>query len=256
MARAVQLGEAVPPYDNLLNIPEVPMVTGRYETCHPDRIMRFPYRPREVSIISTDDIDSQWRHELDHDTESVFWVLLCWLIGAQPENEVKEPISMDFWSELTGSAAARIVLVSRNLDGATHSVYRPLWPLLNKLSRILNADRQWVESSDPRNDPGYFNEAFQRLILQFILEHRGEKFMQHRVESQPRRPELISGLLESLSSDPRRKRSLSDPTTSRGIWDGTKRFRDSISREVEEMIEVGRRLRRRVLVVFVLTVCF
>jgi hypothetical protein len=233
MARSVQLGRAVLPHVNLLHIPEVPMIAGLYETCHPDRIKKFPYRQREASFISTDG-NPQWRHELDHDTESVFWVLFYWLVGAQPENEDKEPIATNIWAGLTGSVDARIHFLQGHLTGITHSVYRPLWPLLNKFASILNADRHWIESSDPRSDPGYYNEAFQRLILQFILEHRDEKFMQHRVESQPRRPELMSGFL-SVSSDLSRKRSLSEPR----IRGGTKRLCMA-----EKMIEVGRRRAR------------
>jgi hypothetical protein len=223
-------------------MPEVPRIAGRYGTCHPDRIQKFPYIPRKLSPISTDGTDRQWRHELHHDTESMFWVLLHWIVGAQPENEVKEPISATTWVGLTGPVNSRIQLLRGGLNGATHSVYQPLWPMLNKLARILNIDGHWVESSDPRKDPGYINEAFQRLILQFIIEHRNERFMQHRVESQPRRPELMSGLL-NLSSRTTRKRSLSEPTNP----SGTKRLRMA-----EKMIEVGRRCTRCVC----LTVCF
>jgi hypothetical protein len=79
------------------------------------------------------------------------------------------------------------------LDGATHSVYRPLWPLLNKL-----VDRHWVESSKPRNDPGCMNEAFQcsssSIVMKKII------IMHCRVGSQPHPPELISRF-PSLSSD-------------------------------------------------------
>ena len=231
IACAVQLGGPVTPNKGVLDIPEVPMVSGRYETCHPDRIAKFPYRPRNLSIISTDGAGPQWKHELDHDTESLFWLLLYWVVGAQPENEEKELISASFWPRLTGSVDDRIDLLQGRLIGAIHSVYRPLLPLLQKLADILGVDRHWVESSDPRKDPGYLNEAFRRLILQFILEHRNEKFMQHRVESEPRLPELMSGLL-SLSSDISRKRSLSEPT----IRGETKRLRMG-----EKMIEVGRR---------------
>jgi hypothetical protein len=229
MARSVQLGRAVLPHSDYLVIPEVPRSAICYETCHPDRIKKFPYRPREAYFISTEGTEPQypqWRHELDHDTESVFWLLFYWLLRAQPENEQNEPIDASFWASFMGSAQARIGLFRSSLDGATHSMYRPLWPLLNKLASILKADRHWVESSDPRNDPGYMNEALQRLILQFILEHRNETFMHCRIGSQPRRPELIPGYLSS-SSDTSRKRSLSEPT----IPDGTKRLRDCHSGE-------------------------
>ncbi|KAF8500893.1 hypothetical protein F5888DRAFT_1801442 [Russula emetica] len=151
-------------------------------------------------------------------------------VGAHPENEEAEPIGAAFWAELTGPVGDRIHLLRGGIPAmtdVTHSVYQPLRPLLGNLARILTVDRHWVNLSDPRNDPGYITEAFQRLIFQFILENRNEKFMQHRVESQPRHPKLIPEVL-SLSSETSRKRSLSEPTT-RG---GTKRLRMA-----EEMIE-------------------
>jgi len=91
------------------------------------------------------------------DTESVFWLLLYWVVGAQPEKEEKEPIDAGIWVGLTGSVTDHIRLLRSGLDGATHSVYQPLRPfkLLNKLAAMLIVDRHWVESSNPRNDPGY-----------------------------------------------------------------------------------------------------
>ena len=238
IARAAQLGRGVPvrPKARGFEIPEVPSSSvERYRTCHPDRIKKFPHRPHEYSLISTEGTDHQWRHELDHDTESVFWVFFYWLVGAQPENETEEPIAADIWAALTGSVNARINLLRRDLLDATHSVYQPLCPLVQDLACILDIDRHWVKSSDPRNDPGYINEAFQRLILQFIVEHRTDKCMQHRVESQPRRPEPMLGFPCPSSDTGTRKRSLSEPTILSEIRGGTKRLRMA-----EQMIEVGR----------------
>ena len=78
-AYATQRGKSSTPPGGVLDLPEVPMIAGRYETLHPDRIKKFPYRPRDLSIISMDGTDPQWRHELDHDTESLLWVLLDWV---------------------------------------------------------------------------------------------------------------------------------------------------------------------------------
>jgi hypothetical protein len=66
-------GSAMLPHDDILLIPKVPRSAECYETCHPDRIKKFPYRPREAYFISTEGTDPQypqWRHELDHDIES------------------------------------------------------------------------------------------------------------------------------------------------------------------------------------------
>jgi hypothetical protein len=242
MARAVLLGRAVPHKDEILYIPEVPRCVERYEACHPDRIEKFPYKLREFSPVSMDGTELQWRHELDHDTESVFWVLLYWLITAQPEGEEKEPISAYVWAMFAGSANSRIHMLKGGLSGlddVTHSVFKSLRPMLAELARIINIDRHWIESSDPRKDPGYTNEAFRRLIVQFILEHRDEAFMQHRVGSELRRTERMSGFMSS-SSDASGKRSLSEPS----ISGGTKRLL---------VAEVSSRCAR---CVFALTVCF
>jgi hypothetical protein len=129
-----------------------------------------------------------WRHELDHDTESVFWLLLYWAVGAQPEGKEEEPIDSGIWASLTGSVESRSRLIGSQLTRATHSIYEPLWPLLHSLSAVLNVDRLWLESTDPRNHIGYSTEAFQRLILEFMLSHRDRKFMTHKVAHSRRCP--------------------------------------------------------------------
>ena len=186
--------------DGACIIPAVPESPEPYAFNHPERIKKFPFAP---DLVRSPDLqpsmDCQWRHELDHDTESVFWLLLYWAVSAQPEEDrdrdrnQEELINAGIWADLTGPAESRVKLVgSRRFGGATHSIYRPLWPLLNKLAAILDIDRHWVKSSDPRNDPGYLTEAFQRLILQFILDNRNEKFMKCKVGRHFRRPEPIS----------------------------------------------------------------
>jgi hypothetical protein len=126
----------------------------------------------------------------------VFWLLFYWLVSAQPENEEEQPISPVIWASLTGDGMDRVRLLRGvSLAGATHSVYKPLWPLLDDLAEVLDVDRNWLKSikpSDPRTHPGYRNEAFQRLILQFIVDHRDETFMQRKVTPYPRHTQMIS----------------------------------------------------------------
>ena len=148
--------------------------------------------PEVKKEIPKDPIDRRWRHELDHDAESVFWLLLYWAVGAQPEGFQEEPINRVIWSGLTGPATSRNHLVKSELNDATHSAYERLVPLLDNLAAILAVDRHWLEPPDPRNDPEYLNEAFQRLILRFILDNRGEEFMTYKVARHPRHPDLSS----------------------------------------------------------------
>jgi hypothetical protein len=64
-----------------MEVPEVPKSPECYANAHPKRIEDFPEAievlvdPRKLKNQSQDD---RWRHELDHDVESVFWLLLYW----------------------------------------------------------------------------------------------------------------------------------------------------------------------------------
>jgi hypothetical protein len=216
IARAVQLRGPVPPHQVIVvpAVPAVPISSKPYTTCHPDRIRKFPSKGMEVLQVPKAP-NIQWRHELDHDTESVFWLLLYWLVGAQPENAEEQQIDHGIWSGLTGNIRDRVGLVDRRtLAGATHSVYEPLCPLLDRLAQILNVDRNWLKSikpSDPRGHPAYVNEAFQRLILQFIVDHRNDEFMHRKVSPRSRHAEMISHRLGSRSNFVLGKRSEPEP---------------------------------------------
>lgn len=192
VARAVQLGRPVSPPRRSYIIPAIPEGPLPYASNHPERIKRFPVHVQVMNETSRDTMNRKWRHELDHDAESVFWLLLYWAVGAQPEGFKNEPINRGIWSCLIGEVENRNLLVEGRIDRATHSAYKPLRPLLESIAAILAVDRHWVESSDPRNDQVYLTEAFQRLVLQFILDNRGKEFMQYNVERSPRRPELTS----------------------------------------------------------------
>src|ERR1700756_4007409 len=79
IARAVQMGKAVP-LSAFQIVPTVPNSPEPYASNHPDRINKFPPGGEELVIrASTHSNSRQWRHELDHDAESVFWLLLLWL---------------------------------------------------------------------------------------------------------------------------------------------------------------------------------
>ena len=73
-----------------------------------------------------------------------------------------------------------------------HPIFKPLTSLSEDLAAILVVERFWLEESETRNDPEYIPEAFQRLILQFMLENRDEEFMTTTVEHEFRRVEEIS----------------------------------------------------------------
>ena len=172
-------------------IPQVPKSPECYTTAHSDRIHDFPEVTDKVVIdpseLKNQSQDDAWRHELDHDVESVFWLLLYWAMVIQPaEGPPEGYIDLGSWGNLLGNYKAREGLVSVLSSGGPptnliHSVYEPLWPLISSLAAVLVVDRHWLPESSVRKHPGYICEAFQRLILQFIVSKNREDFMTCRV---------------------------------------------------------------------------
>jgi hypothetical protein len=212
IAHAVQLRGPVLPPTRTMTVPPVPISPECYMIFHPDCIEKFPDQEMEtLQVPKAPNI--KWRHKLDHDTESMFWLLFYWLVGVQPENAEEQPIDPGIWNDLTANIRGCVhLLQAGTLAGTTHSVYKPLWPLLNALAEILTVNRNWLKSikpSDLQTHPAYVNEAFQRLILQFIVDHRDEhhEFMCHKVSPRPCHAKIISQHLGSRSNFALGKRS-------------------------------------------------
>ena len=169
-------------------IPGIPNSPDIYAKAHPDRVEKFPSSTKRF-IFDPDEIDNEshgeFRHELKHDAESVFWLLLYWAMVVQPEGSLpKEKIDAGSWGGLNGDHVSRQGLL-RSIDRnshITHSFYKPLRPLIEDLAAILVNDSHWLPASDLRKDPFYITEAFQRLILNFIINNRGREFMDHCVD--------------------------------------------------------------------------
>ncbi|KAI9459328.1 hypothetical protein F5148DRAFT_1016752 [Russula earlei] len=195
IARAVEWGAPVPP--TYTRVPGIPQSCSPYATAHPDRVKEFS------SLIEKQHFDpdlrciddkkvkksrDEFRHELNHDAESVFWLLLYWAMVVQPENGHKEMIGTAPWSQLIGNHKTRNDLIRRIAlpeplpDNLIHSLYNPLEPLIRDLAAVLVIDSHWLAATDPRKDLYYITEAFQRLILNFIIDNRGKEFMHCRVD--------------------------------------------------------------------------
>jgi hypothetical protein len=228
ISRAVERGKPVP-HTESYKVPAVPKIPECYANAHPKRNDDFPEEaalpvdPPEQENQSQDDT---WRHELDHDVESVFWLLLYWAMVAKPkatQGEKKgklsqeasniptgtnedEGINVSYWSLMLGDFMDRERLVSSLRTGdmpnnLIHLVYKPLWPLIRSLAAILVVDRLWIPEPNVRKDPEYTCEAFQRLILQFIVSKRSEIFMNCPVSDKLRQVQGVA-LSQALSTTP------------------------------------------------------
>jgi hypothetical protein len=114
----------------------------------------------------------------------------------QPEGGSKEDVDSTSWGNLIGKFQKRHALV-RNLsdgivpDNLTHSFYEPLLPLIEDLAAILLVDSYHIDASDPRSDPYYVTEAFQRVILNFMIKNCNQAFMIDRVKQTLREVEEV-----------------------------------------------------------------
>jgi hypothetical protein len=219
-------------------VPKVPKAPECYANAHSKRVEDFPeeeekhINPRE--LMNQSQVDG-WRHELDHDVESVFWLLLYWAMVTQPEGHPGGFIDAHWWTGLLGNFNDRDTLIGRLSsenprdppESLTHLGYKPLVPLIRSLAAILVLDRHWLPKSDSdcRTHPGYLCEAFQRLILQFILSNRNENFMTCRVDN-------------SLHGSGRVAQSRAKSTTPSEIRDGLHRENEA-KRHRLDSIEVG-----------------
>ena len=224
----------MPLYD-VTYVPGVPKSPECYANEHPERIDDFPEEVQKLLVdphtLKNHPQDDGWRHELDHDVESVFWLLLYWAMIAQPEGRPGGHISSAIWTSLLETFEARHFLVDRlrsdNPPNLTHSVYKPLWDLISSLAAVLVVDRHWIPESNVRKRPEYMCEAFQRLILEFIISKHDEDFMTCRVGDSLRQ---VQGVAESQALS----------TTSSQMRDGKERKFEGAKRRRLSKTEVGR----------------
>jgi len=134
----------------------------------------------------------------------------------QPEGRPTVYIDPDTWTSLLGNfkSRERLVLVlglssHDRPDNLTHPVYEPLWPLIRSLAAILRVDRHWLPENDVRKRPEYICEAFQRLILEFIVSNRDEDFMTCRVGDTLRQLKPVPES-QALSTTPSQQRDGSE----------------------------------------------
>jgi hypothetical protein len=179
-------------------VPMVPQSPECYASVHQNRINKFPVQTKNI-LIDPRELGNQsqgeWRHGLEHDAESVFWLLVYWAVVAQPKGRPKglEDIDTHLWAGLIGNYKRREDLIDsfsakRWLKDLTHSVYEPLGILISKLASFLVVDRCWLPASDVRNNPEYLNEAFQRSILEFIIDNCDAEFMDRTIDTTLRSP--------------------------------------------------------------------
>jgi hypothetical protein len=137
----------------------VPQSPECYALVHQNRIEKFPGETEEIQINPRELMNQsqgEWRHGLEHDAESVFWLLVYWAVVVQPKDcppNDRSNIDSRIWTNLIGDSEGREQLIDlfsrgRFLKKLTHSAYEPLGGLISKLARFLVVDRYWLPASD------------------------------------------------------------------------------------------------------------
>ncbi|KAJ2918294.1 hypothetical protein MD484_g2085, partial [Candolleomyces efflorescens] len=192
VACAVQKGSPLDPPKNF-TVDEIPDAPAAYQARHPERYDQFSPIPPTMYIspkVSEEELKRGWRHDLDHEAESIFWVLVYWLMAASPTKLPKERIGQFVFSGFTGINRERHSLVfSSAFDGLAHSYFNPVIPLIKDMAAILRTDRFWLPKDDPRKHPEYISEALQRVVLAFLEQHRDDKFMSYHID--PGHPRIV-----------------------------------------------------------------
>jgi len=155
----------------------MPQVNERYAKILPDRVIQFP-PDGNIYICRPPTFQGQWRHELRHEAESIFWLLFWWAIyalpvGADQSSYIPPEIWVMFQSQ---DKAAKSCLIPDFHEAAVDSLYAPLATLLRAMAGYISVDHWWAKEEHLRH-PEFVHEAFQRLIFNFILEHNGASFM-------------------------------------------------------------------------------
>ena len=202
MARAVRVSRPLGKVGTpawYMKVPELSEKACVYRDVYPDRLIRFRHSPgspnRHTVDIDAPPNPSSWRHELRHDAESAFWLLVWWVVNAVPDGCTSE-VPIEIWVPLVGTA-----FEARPLDipsGCLDPIYAPLSELLQQLGEALGSDLHWATDT-PYTHPDFLHEVFQRHILNFIFENRDKNFMKLAKGDHSRIPVNVS-MTPSLST--------------------------------------------------------
>jgi hypothetical protein len=195
-----------------------------YDAAIPDRLRAFPPNKEERYEIPIDKEINPFKHKLQYDAESVFWLLLYWAIRACPvENTspASKKIAKRYWGPLTDTQDEawdpREAFLGQNFpSGAVHPVYQPLELLLENMAQQLRGDHEQVPD-DSRKKDDYLHEVFQRLILNFLFTHDGNLFMTEQKGPDPRKPVEEPGMKALMSEAQVSKIRNSAAASSRGV---------------------------------------
>ena len=247
MARAAVIGGHLVDPQGLVNLIGLPRLSEKahrvYKEILPDRLEQFPqpseHQERFTRMCSTGE-QPRWSHELRHDAESAFWLLVWWAVHICPKSKcgAKDPkdakpsiISRNIWNLLT---SVDINAPEDDRNGFLYhliagrpwldSAYVGMNTLFQQMARQIYGDLYWVTNGTgdrcrpEMEKPEFLHEALQRLIFNFLIEHRDEEFMKLETDATHRKAKAMifedtewsTSHSSKLQGSPSRKRSRSE----------------------------------------------
>lgn len=180
----------------------IPEALERYKNILKKRWEQFPARPDEALVIKkSPEVTRDWYHELRHDAESCFWLLVWWAIRVRPDNDMAaSKICPAFWAFLvaptdaTRDARKGLLATIAQDQGWLDPAYAPMEDLIRNMALYLQADLHWVTKAQPpeMKDPEYLHEVFQRHIFNFLVKNKDEPFLSQGRHIQSRAVEEIN----------------------------------------------------------------
>ena len=191
MARSIRAGGPLGVTGRIaqyMMVPELSQKAHMYEDIFPNRLSRFQQSrgsPNDYIVrIGAPPNSSSQRHELRHDAESAFWLLVWWIVNATPDG-CRSEMPNELWVPLVGTTfdIRPLDIPSSGLDPA----YSLLSELLHQLGEALTDDLHWA-TDEPYTHPDFLHKVFERHILNFIFENRDKNFMTLAKADHLRRP--------------------------------------------------------------------
>lgn len=126
----------------------------------------------------------KWEHDLRHDAESIFLLLVYWAIHIMPEQKHKLPkeltIPSEIWSAIVTDRARSRQLLFTLSDDDLHPQFEELESLLSVLGAQLMEDYEWAPERNMK-DLVFVHEAMQRHIATFMIDHHNAAFMDIKI---------------------------------------------------------------------------
>jgi hypothetical protein len=144
-------------------------------------------------------------HSAYHDAESVYWVLVDFLLCALPGEDIGEDSTHQNFSKLYLGMFANVIgeeiddrelyisKLSEIAESFLHPGLKDMSPFLRNISSVVEPEYAWLKIKPPQD---HLHEAMQRLLLEEIFRRRNDPIplnvQRRRIPAKPTPPTVLS----------------------------------------------------------------